>query len=205
MKKNVFFFGLILSLFIISCQPKTTNETTVAATDSSMIAKDNTQTASTGSTNSAAMPVTAATDTSSTMTTAKPDPAKKGKKGKVSIAMSAPAPGDMVPDKEGYYTNAEVLPAYPGGQKSLEKFFEDNVQYPLEASDNGVEGTVNVNFAVDENGKIYTPKVKGQKIGYGVEEEALRVISKMPKWTPGRIKGKNVKTRFNLPVKFQLL
>ena len=64
---------------------------------------------------------------------------------------------------------------------------------------------MNVNFAVDENGKIYTPKEVGQKIGYGVEEEALRVISKMPKWTPGRIKGKNVKTRFNLPVKFQLL
>jgi TonB family protein len=135
---------------------------------------------------------------------AKPDPSKKGKKGKVSITMVAPTTGEMIPDNEGVYANAEVLPGFPGGQKGLEKFFEDNIQYPADASDNGVEGVVNIKFAVDENGKVYAPKVTSDNIGYGIEQEALRVFNKMPKWTPGKIKGKNVKTRFTLPVRFQL-
>ncbi len=86
---------------------------------------------------------------------AKPNPAKKGKKGKVSITMSenkAAANAAAAADNEGYYSN--VYPAYPGGQKALEDYFAKNVQYPQDATDNGVEGTVNVSFAVDETGKV---------------------------------------------------
>jgi protein TonB len=61
---------------------------------------------------------------------------------------------------------------------------------------------VQLSFAVDEAGKIYTPVVKSEKMGYGLEEEAIRVIQKMPKWNPGSIKGKNVKTRFEIPVTY---
>ena len=130
---------------------------------------------------------------------------KKVKKGKVSVVMNQKVTGtSMEMDKEGYYNNVEVWPAYPGGQSALEKFFEDNIQYPQAATDNGTEGTVNINFAVDEKGKVYAPKVIGQKVGSGIDEEALRVFSKMPAWTPGKVKGKNVKTRFTLPVRFQL-
>ena len=110
----------------------------------------------------------------------------------------------MEMDKEGYYNHVDVLPSYPGGQKALEKFVEKNIVYPNNALNEGVEGTVNVLFAVDENGKVYTPMTKGDKVGYGLDEEAARVISKMPKWNPGSIKGKNVKTRFTLPITFQI-
>ncbi|MBC7508831.1 MAG: TonB family protein, partial [Ferruginibacter sp.] len=79
-----------------------------------------------------------------------------------------------------------------------------NIEYPSEATDNGVEGTVNMNFAVDEKGKVYAPKITSDNIGYGIEKESLRVFAKMPTWTPGKIKGKNVKTRYTLPIKFQL-
>ena len=129
---------------------------------------------------------------------------KKGKKGKVSLTITEPkVMGEMdAMDKEGYYTN--VYPAYPGGNKALTDFFEKNIQYPQEASDNGVEGKVNISFTVDEKGKMASPKVTSPKIGYGVEEEALRVFNKMPMWKPGSLKGKNVKTRYNLPVRFQL-
>ena len=136
---------------------------------------------------------------------AKPDASKKGKKGKVIIVINeAKGTGEMNMDKEGYYSSTEILPAFPGGQKALENFFEKNIEYPSEATDNGVEGTVNMNFAVDEKGKVYAPKITSDNIGYGIEKESLRVFAKMPTWTPGKIKGKNVKTRYTLPIKFQL-
>ena len=131
---------------------------------------------------------------------------KKSKKGKVSVlpADTKANTTAMEMDKEGFYKNTEVLPGFPGGQKALERFFENNIQYPEAATENGAEGTVKLIFNVDENGKIYQPLPVGDKIGYGIEDEAIRVFNKMPKWTPGKIKGKNVKTRFTLPIKFQL-
>ena len=203
--------GILMSVAFISCTSKNNNadQNAVIATDSSMMAKDNTQqTVTEGASASSDMKSTATADSAAVankVAMAKPDLSKKGKKGKVSIEMDKATTGDMTPDKEGYYANTEVLPGFPGGQKALERFFENNMQYPAEASDNGIEGTVKINFAVDETGKIYAPKMMNENIGYGVEQEALRVFNKMPKWTPGKIKGKNVKTRFNLPVRFQLL
>ena len=140
---------------------------------------------------------------------AKPNPAKKGGKGKGGVASmsSAMQKNDNSPmqmDKEGYYNRVDVLPSFPGGEKALEKFVSNNITYPEDAINDGVEGTVNVVFAVDEAGKVYTPMTKGKKVGYGLDEEAARVISKMPKWNPGSIKGKNVKTRFTLPITFQI-
>jgi TonB family protein len=132
---------------------------------------------------------------------------KKGKKGKVTVEMNENTPGtaaDMKMDKSGFYSNVEVWPAYPGGQNELERFFENNIQYPDAAADNGTEGVVKISFDVDESGKIYAPKVISKPVGDGVDAEALRVFNKMPSWTPGKIKGKNVKTHFTLPVRFQL-
>jgi len=195
MKQNFFLLTLIAFGVIASCNTKSdsNNDTPITGTDSSLMETDNT--------NVATAPTT---DTVTTATTANLNPSKKGKKGKVTITLPAAGTGEMTPDKEGYYTNTEILPAFPGGQKALETFLLKNIQYPAEASDNGVEGTVNINFSVDENGKIYTPKVISPKLGYGLEEEALAALNKMPKWTPGRIKGKNVKTRYTLPVTFLL-
>ena len=207
---------MLVSAGIISCNSKndSTEDTAVAGSDSSMMQKDNTSIAATTDTaaatmnadDAAARMTTAPSDTatSSSASAPKPDPFKKGKKGKVSITIPAAGTGNMTPDKEGYYSNAEILPAYPGGKRALENFFLKNIEYPASATENGIEGTVNINFSVDENGKIYTPKIISQKIGYGLEEEALAAFNKMPKWTPGRIKGKNVKTRYTLPVTFML-
>ena len=137
---------------------------------------------------------------------AKPDPTKKGKKGKAMIAEVAPTKmkADVKPDATGTYKNVDYIPSFPGGYKGLQKYFDDNLQYPTDAQDNGVEGTVRVGFTVDENGKLMNPMVEGNNEGYGLDEEALRVISKMPTWVPGKINGKPVKTKFTLPVKFVL-
>jgi TonB family protein len=107
-------------------------------------------------------------------------------------------------DKTGYYTRAEVMPSYRRGKESLDDYILGNLEYPQEAIDNNIEGTVNVGFAVDDNGKISAVKVIGKKIGYGLEDEAVRVISEMPKWNPGQVKGKNVKTRVNLLITYKI-
>ena len=198
-RKNVFSIKLlstsiVLSLTIFSCINNDTTDNTAAET-----INDN-----------AVVPI----ETSTTMdtlpaiptVTGKPDPSKKGMKGKVSIIpVTAPmADAKMEADNSGVYSNVEILPSFPGGNKGLQKFFDDNLEYPADATNDGVEGTVKVSFVVDENGKLTVPKVDGDNVGYGLEAEALRVVNKMPAWNPGKLKGKNVKTKFALPVKFVL-
>jgi len=132
---------------------------------------------------------------------------KKTGKGKATVDMTASSASNekIEMDKNGVYARAEVMPSYPGGEGSLEKFVEDNLQYPQEAIDNGVEGRVLVTFDVDETGKIYRPAIASEKIGYGLEEEALKIVKAMPQWNPGKLKGKNVKTKFTLPIIYQIM
>jgi periplasmic protein TonB len=132
--------------------------------------------------------------------------AAKSKKGKVSSMMNTTINKNlpMNQDKQGYYNNVEVLPAFPGGQNALDNFVFKNLEYPEDAIDNNVEGIVTVNFAVDEAGKVSNPKIIGKPVGYGLEDAVLKAISTMPTWTPGVIKGKNVKTYYTLPVNFKL-
>jgi protein TonB len=148
---------------------------------------------------------TVATTTTTTTITGKPNPAKKGGKGKTVIVINKASTTETAPivaDNEGVYNRADVMPSYPGGEKALIKYLESNIEYPQAAIDDGVEGTVKLSFAVDENGRVYSPVLKSEKIGYGLEEEAIRIINSMPKWNPGNIKGRNVKTRFELPVTY---
>lgn len=202
MKFKILFLGIVITVVAAGCNTDdySSKEDTPAMSDTGLMVKEKALSdAPKTDTGMAKMEGTTAT-----ATMAKPDPTKKGMKGKVVIVLPVISEGEMVADKEGYYSNAEVLPGYPGGSKELQRFFEKNLEYPAAAEENGVEGTVKLNFAVDENGKIYEPVVTTPNIGYGIEQEALRVFSKMPAWTPGRIKGKNVKTRFTLPVTFKL-
>lgn len=146
--------------------------------------------------------------TSETDTIVKTDPpvaAKPKKSGKVSTSIAADdAKVKMEKDKMGYYNRTEVLPAYNGGQTAMENYITNTIEYPQDAIDNNIEGIVTVQFGVDENGNVSNVSTIGNKIGYGLEEEAIRVVSKMPKWTPGQIKGKNVKTWRTLPINYRL-
>jgi len=96
-------------------------------------------------------------------------------------------------DKEGYYTHTDSAPEYPGGQSSLENYISNNIQYPDDALDNSIEGTVNVQFTIDENGKVGNVRAENSNLGHGLEEAAVKAVSQMPAWTPGKVKGKNVK------------
>jgi len=97
----------------------------------------------------------------------------------------------------------EVMPAYPGGNEALIKFMLENVKYPEEAKKNNIQGTVFVSFIVETDGSVSNVKVL-RGIGGGCDEEGVRVVSIMPKWTPGKERGKAVRVQFNMPIKFAL-
>ena len=88
-------------------------------------------------------------------------------------------------------------------QGKMLKFIYANIKYPAIARENGVEGTCVIRFVVDKQGNITIPEVV-RDIGAGCGAEALRVVNMMPKWNPGKQRGRPVKVQFNLPVKFKL-
>lgn len=106
--------------------------------------------------------------------------------------------------KEEIVSFVEIMPEFPGGEKALRKFLLNNVHYPTLASESAVSGTVFVKFVVFKNGEIGNVVVEGAKKGAGLEDEAIRVVKKMPKWKPGRQNGENVSVYFNLPIRFTL-
>lgn len=98
---------------------------------------------------------------------------------------------------------AEVMPAFPGGDSEMMKWLSQNIQYPEIAEENGVQGRVIVRFVVGANGAISDPKVL-RSVDPSLDKEALRVVSAMPRWIPGKQNGEVVSVYFILPVTFQL-
>ena len=105
--------------------------------------------------------------------------------------------------EEKIFTIVEEMPEFPGGQEALFKYLGKSIDYPQMAADAGIQGVVYVTFVVDNDGKVKGARVlKG--IGGGCDEEALRVVNNMPKWSPGKQRGKSVKVQYNLPIRFTL-
>ncbi len=105
--------------------------------------------------------------------------------------------------EEQIFTVVENDPEFPGGMDALYKYLGQNIKYPQLARDNGITGKVYVTFVVEKDGSIANPKVL-RDIGGGCGQEAIRVVKSMPKWTPGKQRGKAVRVQFNLPVNFSL-
>jgi TonB family protein len=127
------------------------------------------------------------------------------RKARTTISTPAVNADRMVRDKEGVYNKAQVMPQFPGGQNALATYVNNHVEYPQQAIDNNTTGTVMVSFVVDERGKVKDAHVIGNQMPRdGLDQEALRVVNNMPDWKPGKVRGKNVKTRLELPINFQL-
>jgi len=93
---------------------------------------------------------------------------------------------------------------FPGGNEALMKWLSKNLKYPASAQENGIQGRVLVQFVVNKDGSIVEPKVL-RSVDPALDKEALRVVSTMPKWQPGKQRGKTVRVRFTLPVTFRLM
>lgn len=99
------------------------------------------------------------------------------------------------------FTIVEKQPEFPGGFQALRNYLIKNVQYPPAANAAKVSGRVVVSFIVERDGHLTDPTVlKG--LGFGCDEEAIRLINLMPRWTPGTQSGKPIRVKYNLPVLF---
>ena len=104
---------------------------------------------------------------------------------------------------EQIFTIVEDKPEFPGGDAAMYKYLGKSIDYPSQARRMGIEGRVFVQFIVGKDGSIRDVQaIKG--IGAGCDEEAVRVIKKMPKWKPGKQRGRPVQVRMVLPVFFKL-
>lgn len=97
----------------------------------------------------------------------------------------------------------EELPQFPGGMVELMKWLSKNLQYPIEARNKKIEGRVLVGFVINTDGTISNPHII-EKVHPLLDNEALRIIGIMPKWTPGKDKGKVCATLFAIPIVFKL-
>ena len=96
---------------------------------------------------------------------------------------------------------SEIMPEFPGGLEAMQDYIQKNLTYPKWAIENGIKGKVVMSFVVMPDGSIdYTEIEKG--IGFGCDEEALRVLREMPKWSPGIQNGKKVAVKLILPIRF---
>lgn len=105
--------------------------------------------------------------------------------------------------EEEIFTVVENDPEYPGGMEALYKYLASNIHYPALAKENNITGKVYVTFVVEKDGSIANPRIL-RDIGGGCGQEAIRVVKSMPKWKPGKQRGKAVRVQFNLPVSFNL-
>ena len=111
--------------------------------------------------------------------------------------------GKSEDNNTGVFIHVEEMPAFPGGEEAMMKFIGNKIKYPGAAQRENIQGLVVVTFVVAPNGEIKDTQVlKG--LGFGTEEEALRVVKMMPKWRPGKQNGKAVSVRYTLPIRFSM-
>ncbi len=115
----------------------------------------------------------------------------------------APVSEEKEVEETEIFTVVEESPGFPGGDEARIKFLQENIKYPTMARESGIQGTVYVTFVVEKGGNVSDVKIL-RGIGGGCDEEAIRVIRAMPRWNPGKQRGKSVRVQFNMPIKFTL-
>ena len=110
---------------------------------------------------------------------------------------------EMRPEEPTGIFNLEAQPEFMGGQKAMMEYLYKNLKYPNPAIKSGVSGRVHLQFTIEPDGSLSNVSVlKG--IGFGCDEEAMRVVKLMPNWKPGKQSGRAVRVKFNLPIVFSL-
>jgi protein TonB len=107
------------------------------------------------------------------------------------------------PDAGKIFTFVEENAEFPGGEDARVAFMQKNLKYPPLARENGIEGTVYLSFVVGKDGNIREVAVR-RGIGFGCDEEAVRVVKMMPAFKPAKQNGRPVDVYFNMPIRFVL-
>ena len=113
------------------------------------------------------------------------------------VDRKTPSPSNKV------YDVVEEMPQFPGGASALFDYLARNIQYPVVAEENGIQGRVVVSFVVDRDGSITDVRVQ-KGVDPSLDKEALRVVRSMPRWIPGKQDGAPVRVKYTVPVTFKL-
>jgi protein TonB len=134
---------------------------------------------------------------------------KKGDPGDATLNITDPGPAssgmnvvtetNVVVDMR----SVEIMPAFPGGEAAWSKFLQKNLRYTQQALDAGISGKVFVSFVVEKDGHLSDITVD-RGVGYGLDEETVRVLKLVPPWKPGIQNGRPVRVRYTMPFNFQL-
>jgi len=106
-------------------------------------------------------------------------------------------------EEDVVFVIVENKPEFPGGDAALMKYIAENIKYPVIAQENGIQGRVICQFVVNKDGSIVDITVV-RSVDPSLDKEAMRVIKSMPKWKPGKQRGKPVRVKFTLPIVFRL-
>lgn len=110
---------------------------------------------------------------------------------------------EEVVEEETIFHVVEEMPSFPGGDAECMRFLSKNIKYPTIAQENGIQGRVILQFVVNKDGSIVDVTV-ARSIDPYLDKEAVRVVKMMPKWKPGKQRGKPVRVKYTLPVMFRL-
>jgi protein TonB len=132
------------------------------------------------------------------------------------VIIKEPSAGKEVVTDNQVFMIVEEMPRFSGCEsvkgedkatecfnREIAKFLGKNIQYPQRAKEANVEGIVYVQFTVDQNGNVKDVKII-RGIGFGCDEEAARVVNKLPKFSPGKQRGRPVQVQYTLPINFKL-
>ncbi|MBQ7531045.1 MAG: energy transducer TonB [Paludibacteraceae bacterium] len=123
----------------------------------------------------------------------------------VEVVIAAPVETPVEEEEEEViFMVVETMPEFPGGQQALFKYLSENVKYPVIAQENGIQGRVICQFVVNKDGSIVDVEVVRSGGDASLDKEAVRVIKSMPKWKPGKQRGKAVRVKYTVPVSFRL-
>ena len=106
-------------------------------------------------------------------------------------------------EEQQIFQVVEEMPEFPGGQGALLQFLAKSIKYPVIAQENGIQGRVTCSFVVNKDGSIVDAEVI-RGVDPSLDKEAIRVINTMPKWSPGKQRGKPVRVKYTVPVTFRL-
>ncbi|GAB6394792.1 MAG: protein TonB [Bacteroidales bacterium] len=119
------------------------------------------------------------------------------------VAPAAAAQEEEEESAQPIFTIVEEMPKFPGGDGELLKFLSSSIKYPVIAQENGIQGRVICAFVVNRDGSVVDAEVV-RGVDPSLDKEALRVVNTMPKWTPGKQRGKPVRVKYTVPITFRL-
>ena len=123
----------------------------------------------------------------------------------VEVVIAPPVEAPVVEEvEEEIFVVVESMPEFPGGAQEMMKFIAENIKYPVIAQENGIQGRVICQFVIEKNGSVTDIQVVRSSGDASLDKEAERVIKNMPKWKPGKQRGKPVRVKYTIPVAFRL-